>query len=78
MKLTTVESKMIHAVGYDAETQTMEVIFNNGRAYLYEEVSRKTYKELMAAESKGQYLRDKIIKKFPFQKILPAKKNNPG
>lgn len=77
MKLETVESNMIHAVGYDADTQMMEVIFNNGRAYLYENVSRKTYKELMTAESKGQYMRDNIIKKFPSQKILPRKKQQP-
>ncbi len=30
MELETVESSMIHAAGYDAETRTLEVIFNSG------------------------------------------------
>jgi hypothetical protein len=74
MKLTTVESSMVHAVGYEAATRRLEVIFNNGRAYLYEGVPRKIYQALLAAESKGQFMRDNVIKKFPTQKILPRKK----
>ena len=65
MKLTTVESSMIHAVGYDRKTRTLEVIFNSGQTYVYEEVPPKVYKELMEAESKGRYMRDAIIDCYP-------------
>lgn len=61
MKLTTVDSSMIHAVGYDAKTKTLEVIFNSGRTYDYEDVPRKIYRELMAADSKGRYMRNAVI-----------------
>ena len=61
MKLTTVESSMIHAVGYEAKTKTLEVVFNSGRTYIYEDVPSKIHKELMAAESIGQYMREEII-----------------
>lgn len=61
MKLTTVESSMIHAVGYEAKTKTLEVVFNSGRTYIYEDVPPKIHKELMAAESIGQYMREEII-----------------
>ena len=43
-KLTPVESSMIQAVGYDAKTHTLEVLFNSGRTYCYEDVPPKVYK----------------------------------
>lgn len=64
-QLITVESSMIHAVGYDSKTHVLEVVFNSGRTYCYEGVPRKIYKELLAAESKGRYMRDEIIDVYP-------------
>jgi hypothetical protein len=69
MKLTTVESSMIHAVGYDSKTRTLEVVFNSGGTYIYEKVPPKVYKELMAAESKGSYMRDLIIDCYPCYRL---------
>ncbi|MEW6207913.1 MAG: KTSC domain-containing protein [Acidobacteriota bacterium] len=69
MKLTTVESSMIHAVGYDAKTRTLEVVFNSGRTYCYGGVPRKVYKELMEADSKGSYMRDCIIDCYPYHQL---------
>jgi len=60
-KLVPVESSMIQAVGYDAKTRTLEVLFNSGRIYGYEGVPPKVYEELMAADSKGSYMRSEII-----------------
>lgn len=67
--LTIVESSMIHAVGYDAETQTLEVVFNSGRTYFYEGVSQEVYDGLMAAESKGRYMRGHIIDMYPYYQL---------
>jgi KTSC domain len=64
-KLISVESSMIQAVGYDPKTRLLEVVFNSGRAYCYEDVPPKVYKELMAADSKGQYLRSEIMGVYP-------------
>ncbi len=61
MELTTVDSSMIHAVGYDKETRTLEVVFNSGRVYQYYDVPSEEYEGLMAAESKGRYMRACII-----------------
>ncbi|HGE72530.1 TPA: KTSC domain-containing protein [Candidatus Poribacteria bacterium] len=61
MKLTTVESSMIHAVGYDPDTQTLEVVFNSGKAFQYYDVPPEVYEELMSAKSKGHYMRNFII-----------------
>jgi len=69
MKLVTVDSSMIHAVGYDAETQTLEVVFNTGRTYLYRNVPPEEFDGLMAAESKGRYMRANIIDMYPYSQV---------
>ena len=61
MKLTTVDSSMIQAVGYDPETRTMEVVFNSGETYVYEAVPPEEYEGLLAAGSKGAYMRANVI-----------------
>jgi hypothetical protein len=58
-KLIPVESSMIQAVGYDPETHILEVVFNSGQ----------TYQELMAADSKGQYMRAAIIGVYPDYRV---------
>ncbi|MCC7355043.1 MAG: KTSC domain-containing protein [Anaerolineae bacterium] len=66
MNLTTVESSMIHAVGYDPETRTLEVVFNTGKTYQYYDVPPEEYAGLMAAESKGSYMRSHIIDSYAY------------
>ena len=66
MELTTVESSMIHAVGYDPETCTLEVVFTSGKTYCYEDVPPEEYEGLMAAGSKGRYMRDSIIDMYSY------------
>jgi len=68
--LTAVESSMIAAAGYDAETRTLVVLFNNGKSYQYEDVPPEEFQGLMAAESKGKYMNSHIIEIYadsPFQ-----------
>lgn len=60
---------MIHAVGYDAETQTLEVIFNSGGIYFYDNVPPEVYEGLMAAESKGSYMKYAIINRYPYSEL---------
>jgi len=64
-ELIPVESSMIQAVGYDAKTRTLEVLFNSGRLYGYEGVPPEVYEELMASDSKGGYMRSEIIDMYP-------------
>ncbi len=55
MQLTTVESSMIHAIGYDKDKRVLEVVFNTGRTYQYADVPPEVYEGLLNAESKGRY-----------------------
>ncbi|MCP4347951.1 MAG: KTSC domain-containing protein [Desulfobacterales bacterium] len=61
MKLTEVESSMIRAVGYDEDDCELEVWFNSGKIYRYEDVPSEEYEGLINSDSKGRYMRSNII-----------------
>jgi hypothetical protein len=61
MTLTTVDSSMIHAVGYDKEAKEMEVVFNSGKIYRYKDVPQKVCKELLESSSKGSFMHGQIF-----------------
>ena len=61
MKLVPVESSMLRAVGYDAAARELEAVFASGAVWRYREVPRKVYRELLAAESQGSYMRACVI-----------------
>lgn len=69
MELTPVESSMIRAVGYDSTTRELEVVFTSGRTYRYTEVPPEVYEGLLAAESKGRYMRAYILDVYPYSPI---------
>ncbi len=64
MILQSVESDVIHAIGYDPEIQLLEIIFNSGRIYQYREVPPQVYEQFMNAESKGRYFNENIRGEF--------------
>ncbi len=70
MKRDNVSSSNLASVGYDAENQILEIEFNHGGIYQYENIPYSIYNGLMNASSHGQYF-DRNIKKggYPFRKI---------
>ncbi len=66
MLLHTVESDVIHAVGYDAEIKLLEIIFNDGRIYQYRGVPAEVYEGLLHADSKGHYFQENIRDEFQY------------
>jgi hypothetical protein len=73
--LIGVDSQMIAAAGYDPNARILIVLFNNGKAYEYYNVSQDVYEGLMAAESKGQYMRENVIDAYPYAVFRGWKKN---
>lgn len=69
MTLTTVKSSMLYAVGYDAESRELEAIFNTGHIYRYKNVPAEIYDRLLAAESKGAFMRSQVIGVFPCARL---------
>ncbi len=63
-----VESSMINAVGYDRENRRLQVIFNTGKVYCYEDVPPEVFEGLLAADSKGRYMRAHIIDVYPYRR----------
>jgi hypothetical protein len=69
MQRTRVDSSMLASVGYNPMTAVLELEFRNGRLYRYGEVEQETYRDLMAAESKGRYFLDHIDDQYPYAKV---------
>lgn len=60
MKHVPVVSSMIASVGHDADTNTLEVRFNNGRVYTYTDVPVDAFDALVDAPSVGKHFLDNI------------------
>lgn len=69
MQLKRVESEMIQSVGYDKKLRVLEVVFNSGDKYRYEDVPPFEYEGLIVAKSKGQYMHKRIIGRFKYERI---------
>lgn len=66
MTLETVESDVIHAIGYADDVSILEIIFNNGSIYQYRNVPREVFDQFMSADSKGNYFQDNIRDEFEY------------
>lgn len=69
MERTQVTSTNISAIGYDADSQTLEVEFNNGAVYQYTGVPLSEYEGFMNATSKGTYLNASIKNRYSCVKL---------
>lgn len=72
-----VRSSMISAVRYHEGHQILEVAFNKG-IYLYFGVPRQVFEGLLQAESKGRYMRQHIIDRYPWIKKSRLRPAFPG
>lgn len=69
MERTAVSSSNISSIGYDQESNTLEVEFHSGAVYQYFDVPLNIYQEFMAADSKGQYFAQHIKGYFRYVKV---------
>lgn len=60
MQRTSVDSSVMVAVGYDADSQTLEIEFVNGHLYQYLDVPSALHDELLASDSAGGYFNASI------------------
>ena len=67
MERTIVLSSRIKSIGY--EGQVMEVEFNSGGVYRYDNVPEEVYKGLMDAKQPGKYFDSNVKGKFDYKKI---------
>ncbi len=69
MERTPVTSESIRSIGYDSDSQTLEVEFNYGSVYQYAGVSQGEHEGMMNADSKGKYFNANIKGRYPFVKL---------
>jgi len=64
MERKSVSSSSIGSIGYDPDSQTLEVGFVKGTVYQYPGVPQEVYEEFLASSSKGSYLNGMIKVRF--------------
>lgn len=69
MERQAVSSSNIASIGYDVNSQTLEVEFLNGGVYQYFDVPEQVYNDLMNASSHGQYLAQNIKGNYRYSKV---------
>ena len=69
MQLVRLESTTLASVRYDPDRHQLELEFRSGKRYLYFQVPRRCYEELLQAESKGGYFNRTIRNRFAFQDL---------
>lgn len=69
MNLIPVSSSQIKAIGFDAATRKMHVVFKSGDTYEYDDVDQSKYEALLDADSVGGMFHQTIKGKHPHKKI---------
>jgi KTSC domain len=69
MNRTPVSSSSIASVGYDSDSSTLEIEFNNGSIYQYFDVSENVFNELLGSASVGGYLASNVKGVYRFSRV---------
>lgn len=64
-----VASSNIASIGYDPDSETLEVEFTNGSIYQYFNIPTGLHDQLMIAPSKGQFLNLYIKNAYPYSRV---------
>ena len=75
MKWVWVKSRMLSAVAYNHDWHQLYLKYRSGDIYCYRGVPVEQYDELLAADSKGTYVRTHILKRYPYHRIHSAVPN---
>lgn len=67
-----VASSAVRAVRYHAAAKALDVRFEEGREYRYENVPRSKYRALLAADSIGEFVNYEIKPHHPCREITVA------
>ena len=64
-----VQSTTLASVGYGMDRSLLEVRFQDGGLYRFQDVPPHYFEELLAARSKGAYFNTHIRKHFDYQRV---------
>ncbi|MBL1418057.1 MAG: KTSC domain-containing protein [Moritella sp.] len=69
MDMINVDSSNVAAVGYDEDSYTLQVEFNNGGTYQYFDVPEHLFEGLRDAGSVGGFLAENIKGHYRYSKV---------
>ncbi len=69
MQRQPVSSSNIASIGYDGQSETLEIEFHDGSVYQYFNVPSVAHDGLMAASSHGSYLSAYIKGMYQYQRL---------
>lgn len=69
MERTAVQSSNLKSVGYDLDSKTLEVEFQDASVYQYSNVPQAHHDGLMQARSKGAYLHRHIRNAYSYKRV---------
>jgi hypothetical protein len=67
--MKSLSSRDIALIGYDSESETLEVVFRAGGVYRYRQVPENLYQGLMTASSHGTFFQQKIKNQYSYVKV---------
>lgn len=68
MERQAVSSSTLVSVGYDPNSETLEIEFKSGSIYRYFNVPPFEHERLMSADSHGVYFNANIKDRYPFER----------
>lgn len=78
MILHTVNSRAIHAIGYDPERLILEIVFTGGGIYRYAHVPPQVAGAFLRAPSKGRYFQDHIRGAYAMHRLTKLRRKSTG
>lgn len=67
-----VDSSAIASLGYESESQMLEIEFRGGKVYRYFDVEQEVYEGLLVAASMGRFFSNYIRNVYPCIQVEPA------
>jgi hypothetical protein len=69
IEMLPISSSMANAVGYDADTQILQVEFQSGAVYQYSGVEPDTWEDLHETDSIGRFFNENIRGRYSSERI---------
>jgi hypothetical protein len=67
--MLTVNSSVAYAIGYDADSQILQVEFQSGEVYQYFDVEAETWEDFHSADSIGEFFNQEIKNNYECDRI---------
>ncbi|WAH58490.1 KTSC domain-containing protein [Pseudomonas silvicola] len=69
MERSPVSSSNVESVGYEGDSETLEVEFKNGALYQYFDVPQSIFEGLISADSVGGYLAENVKGVYRYSRV---------